>query len=157
MNSPKLLSDSQLKTILEVIPQTFPFRFIDELLELDEHHAKGVYRFKNDEYFYQGHFKNNPITPGVILTETMAQIGLISLGIYLESLKTSLEEVKKKAILFTRAEVEFVKVVLPGDRVIVEGKLIHFRLGNIKSNVEMRNENGELLCSGILTGQCVKA
>lgn len=156
MSDSKSLSDSELKSILEIIPQSAPFRFIDELLELDAQHAKGAYRFKKDEYFYQGHFKNNPITPGVILTETMAQIGLIALGIYLESLKTSLEEVKKKNILFTKAEVEFTKVVLPGERVIVEGKLVHFRLGNIRSKVEMRNENGDVVCSGILTGQYVK-
>ena len=52
--------------------------FVDELISLSEHDAEGFYTFKKDEYFYQGHFKNNPIIPGVILTEVMAQIGVVS-------------------------------------------------------------------------------
>ena len=65
------------------MPYQAPFLFVDELISLSEHGVEGFYTFKKDEYFYQGHFKNNPITPGVILTEVMAQIGVVCLGIYL--------------------------------------------------------------------------
>ena len=69
--------------ILNNVPQQYPFRFIDEILELDDEHIVGAYRFREDEYFYQGHFPGQPITPGVILIETMAQTGVVAFGLYL--------------------------------------------------------------------------
>ena len=69
--------------IISKLPYQHPFLFVDELTDISENGITGSYTFKKDDYFYQGHFKDNPITPGVILTETMAQIGVVCLGIYL--------------------------------------------------------------------------
>lgn len=69
--------------ILERLPYTKPFLFVDELISVDENGATGTFIFNENLDFYKGHFKDNPITPGVILTECMAQIGLVCLGIYL--------------------------------------------------------------------------
>ena len=69
--------------ILNLLPYSPPFLFADELCEISDDGVKGTYTYKPDEFFYQGHFTNFPITPGVILTETMAQIGAVCLGIYL--------------------------------------------------------------------------
>ncbi len=66
--------------ILEKLPYSTPFLFVDDLVSVDENGVTGTFTFKEDLDFYKGHFKNNPITPGVILTETMAQIGLVCLG-----------------------------------------------------------------------------
>ncbi|MDX1428125.1 MAG: hypothetical protein R3206_09910, partial [Salegentibacter mishustinae] len=71
------------KNILKKLPYTKPFLFVDELLKVNENSAEGRYTFPVDSFFYKGHFKNNPVTPGVILTECMAQIGVVSLGIFL--------------------------------------------------------------------------
>ena len=73
-----------LKEIIEALPYRPPFLFVDALEEVTENGSKGYYQLKKDEYFYQGHFPDNPITPGVILIEIMAQIGLVCYGIYLE-------------------------------------------------------------------------
>jgi 3-hydroxymyristoyl/3-hydroxydecanoyl-(acyl carrier protein) dehydratase len=54
--------------ILALIPQQNPFRFIDELELVDSESCRGNYLFKSDEYFYEGHFPEKPITPGVIVT-----------------------------------------------------------------------------------------
>ena len=70
MADPKPLSADE---VLARVPQQPPFRFIDEILELDAEHILAGYRFREDAGFYRGHFPGNPITPGVILLETMAQ------------------------------------------------------------------------------------
>jgi 3-hydroxyacyl-[acyl-carrier-protein] dehydratase len=69
--------------VLEILPQQDPFRFIDDILELDDDHIVGTYRFDPNADFYRGHFPGNPVTPGVILIEAMAQVGIVALGIFL--------------------------------------------------------------------------
>jgi 3-hydroxyacyl-[acyl-carrier-protein] dehydratase len=73
------------KEIVTYLPYTDPFLFVDEILEVDDQKIVGVYTYKPSLEFYKGHFKDHPVTPGVILIETMAQIGLVCLGIYLRS------------------------------------------------------------------------
>ncbi|MDZ7846076.1 MAG: hypothetical protein U5L96_04560 [Owenweeksia sp.] len=63
---------------------------MDDIDAVDENGISGHYRFKEDEFFYAGHFVGNPVTPGVILIECMAQIGLVSLGFFLLSQKGKL-------------------------------------------------------------------
>ena len=146
--------------ILDAVPQQHPFRFIDDILELDDDHIVGTYRFSEDEYFYRGHFPGRPITPGVILIETMAQTGVVAFGLYLlmSQNKVPLEDAKKLMTLFTLAEaVEFIGMVEPGERVIVEGEKVYFRMGSLKVHVSMERENGEPVCSGVLSGRGVPA
>ena len=57
--------------VLAALPQQEPFRFVDEILEIDEEHIVGSYRFRPEADFYRGHFPGNPVTPGVILIESM--------------------------------------------------------------------------------------
>jgi 3-hydroxyacyl-[acyl-carrier-protein] dehydratase len=140
--------------ILNSIPQQYPFRFIDDILELDEEHIVGTYRFREDEYFYLGHFPGRPITPGVILIETMAQTGVVAFGLYLNMKQMPLEAMKGITTLFTLAEgVEFIGVVMPGERVLVRGQKIYFRMGSLKMNVTMERENGETVSFGVLAGR----
>ena len=144
--------------ILNSVPQRHPFRFIDDILELDDEHIVGAYRFREDEYFYEGHFPGQPITPGVILIEAMAQTGVVAFGLYLHMRQTraTAEDAKKLTTLFTLAEgVEFMGVVHPGERVIVKGHKVYFRMGSLKMKVSMERENGETVSSGILAGRGV--
>jgi 3-hydroxyacyl-[acyl-carrier-protein] dehydratase len=53
--------------LLDLLPQQRPFRFVDEIVEVDEQRIVGRYTFREDEWFYAGHFPGRPITPGVIL------------------------------------------------------------------------------------------
>jgi 3-hydroxyacyl-[acyl-carrier-protein] dehydratase len=135
--------------IIYKLPYSKPFLFVDEILFIDENSVEGSFIFKENLDFYKGHFKNNPITPGVILTETMAQIGLVCLGIYLNDGK----EIKN--IGFTSLEVEFLKPVYPNEKVTVISEKVYFRFGKLKCKVKMLNEKNEEVCSGTLAGMIV--
>jgi 3-hydroxyacyl-[acyl-carrier-protein] dehydratase len=143
--------------ILAMVPQQAPFRFIQEILELDEDHCVGTYRFHDDEFFYRGHFPGLPITPGVILIETMAQTGVVAFGLYLSMIGGKGENaIDDSVTLFTLADnVEFTGVVSPGDAVKITGRKIYFRGNQIKVAVSMTRPDGEEVCSGILAGKGV--
>jgi 3-hydroxyacyl-[acyl-carrier-protein] dehydratase len=141
--------------ILAMVPQQEPFRFIDEILELDQDHIVAAYTFREDADFYRGHFPGNPITPGVILVEAMAQAGVVALGIHLVASEGSVEEVEKLITVFTDANVEFSGTVRPGDRVITTGRKQFFRRRKLRAEVEMRLEDGTVVCSGVLSGMGV--
>lgn len=138
----------ETKSILAKLPYEKPFLFVDELLHIDENGATGTYTFKSDNDFYKGHFKDNPVTPGVILTECMAQIGVVCLGLYLLNEKFN----KNSAIALTSAETEFLKPVYPDEKVTVSSKKIYFRFGKLKCKVTMSNGAGDTVCKGIISG-----
>lgn len=141
--------------VLALIPQQRPFRFIDRLVELSESRAVGEYTFRQDESFYAGHFPGDPVTPGVILIETMCQTGLVALGIYLLGLELGREEVQKTVTLFTDCEVEFERVVRPGDTVRVEAEKVFWRRRKLKSNVVLTLANGDPVAKGSVAGMGV--
>ena len=138
--------------VLARVPQQEPFRFIDEITELDDEHIVASYRFREDADFYRGHFPGNPITPGVILVETMAQAGVVALGLYLCALERSPEEIEKLITVFTDANVEFSGTVSPGERVTTVGRKMFFRRLKLRSEVEMMLDDGTVVCSGVLSG-----
>jgi len=121
--------DSLKQEVLQLVPQKEPFRFVDEIISLDDEQIVGAYRFREDEYFYRGHFPGNPITPGVILIETMAQVGVVAFGIYLLSRQKNMRpgDMKLPVSLFSLADgVEFRQIVKPGERVIIKAKKFIF-------------------------------
>ena len=145
--------------ILNAVPQQPPFRFIDDIIELDETHIVGTYKFREDEFFYKGHFPGRPITPGVILIEAMAQTGVVAMGLYLTMLQKngSIKETEKLVTLFTFVdEAEFYGIVRPGEKVVVRGEKVYFRRGSLKTKVTMEREDGSLVCLGILAGTGVE-
>jgi 3-hydroxyacyl-[acyl-carrier-protein] dehydratase len=137
-----------LNEIIEKLPYTEPFLFVDELLHVDENSISGTYTFSEDLDFYKGHFKGNPVTPGVILTETMAQIGMVCLGIYLLGDAFN----KETVIAFTSADMQFLKAVYPNEKITVTAQKTFFRFGKLKCEAVMKNEAGQDVCKGILAG-----
>lgn len=134
--------------ILEKLPYSTPFLFVDDLVSVDENGVTGTFTFKEDLDFYRGHFKNNPITPGVILTETMAQIGLVCLGIFL----VGNDLTEESQIGLTSTDIEFLKPVFPGEKVTVISEKIYFRFNKLKCKVKMLNEKLEIVCEGTIAG-----
>ena len=138
------------KTIIQLLPYKPPFLFVEELSHISENGSEGYYTFKNDEFFYQGHFKDRPITPGVILIEVMAQIGVVCLGIYL--LKKNFTDLKKPQIALTSNKIDFFLPVKPKERVKVVSEKIYFRLNKLKCKVQLFNKKNELVCRGTISG-----
>lgn len=139
------------KTILSKLPYQDPFLFVKSIDEVTEDYIKGSYTFKASSWFYKGHFKNNPITPGVILTECAAQIGLASFGLFLLSTQENVD-LKEVKLAMTSTDVEFLKPVLPDDKVVVEAKKMYFRFNKLKSSVKMYDMTGDVVLQGELAG-----
>tara|TARA_B100000989_G_scaffold131854_1_gene97839 strand:+ start:764 stop:1216 length:453 start_codon:yes stop_codon:yes gene_type:complete len=138
------------ENIIKLLPYQKPFLFVEELTYISKNRSEGYYTFKEDEYFYKGHFKDKPITPGAILTEVMAQIGVVCLGIYL--LKKEISEIKKAQIALTSNQIDFFLPVKPKERVKVVSEKIYFRFNKLKCKVQLFNKKNELVCKGIISG-----
>ncbi len=134
--------------IISKLPYSKPFLFVDEILSISENGLEGTFTYDENLEFYKGHFKNNPVTPGVILTETMAQIGVVCLGIYL--LGSELNANTK--IGMTSSEIEYLKPVFPNEKVIVLSEKIYYRFGKLKCKVKMFNNSGLEVCTGTISG-----
>ena len=142
--------------VLKRVPQQDPFRFIDDILEIDENHCVATYTYKKDEYFYKGHFPGKPMTPGVIMIETMAQTGVVALGIYL-LLKEEAANPDKAGggeilTVFTDVEAEFTAPIDPGEKVIVKAEKLFWRRRKLRAKVEIIKENGDVAASATLSG-----
>ncbi len=136
--------------IITLLPYQQPFLFVDILDAVSENGCTGSYIFKEDEYFYKGHFKENPVTPGVILTEVMAQIGVVCLGIYL--MKDEFSSANYPKIALTSNEIDFFLPVYPNQKVTVISEKIYFRFNKLKCKVKLLNEKNELVCRGFISG-----
>ena len=137
------------KEIISKLPYQNPFLFVDELTNISENGITGDYTFKKEEYFYKGHFKENPVTPGVILTEAMAQIGLVCFGVYL--MKDNITASNLQVALTSNA-IEFYLPVYPEEKITVISVKEYFRFNKLKCQVKMFNASNALVCRGHISG-----
>ena len=107
--------------IVKVLPHRYPFLLVDRITELEP--GKRIVGLKNvtiNEPFFQGHFPDNPIMPGVLIIEAMAQVGGVLAGF---SLPEMVEKDGKKTLFFMSMDkVKFRKPVVPGDQIVFELK-----------------------------------
>lgn len=143
------------ENILALLPYKSTFRFVDSLSVLTADEVRGEYRLRKDAFFYEDHFPGNPVTPGVILTEIMAQIGLVVLGLYLIETGAATDGLNGEGEIFpllSSTDVSFFKMVLPEEKVTVVSRKQYFRFNKLKCAVEMFNEAGESVAKGIFSG-----
>lgn len=116
--------------IQKILPHKYPMLLVDKVIELEE--GRRIVAVKNvtvNEPFFQGHFPKNPIMPGVLITESLAQTGAIML--------LSMPENKGKLGVFTGINnFKFRRQVVPGDTLTLEAELIQYRHSMGKANVK---------------------
>lgn len=134
----------QQDTIISLLPYREPFLFADRILDASPDGISGTYTFPTDALYYQGHFPGNPVTPGVLLIEAAAQIGLVGLAIFLTGRKPS-------KMAMTSAHMDFLKPVGPGQTIVVTSKKIYFRFGKLKCEVTIDCE-GNRVAEGTIEG-----
>jgi 3-hydroxyacyl-[acyl-carrier-protein] dehydratase len=131
--------DWDIKKIREILPQKYPFLFIDKVIDFDE--TKGrITCLKNltiNDYFFEGHFPDNPILPGVIIIEAMAQAGILLFA----ALKPGIAA-RKPDYFLGKVDIKFLKPAKPGDQLILEiekGKIVS-TAGIVKAKATVNND-----------------
>ena len=150
-----LIVASMYNEIIDRLPYKSSFLFVDNITLLNEDGVTGDYTLRKDAFFYEDHFVGYPVTPGAIITEIMAQIGLVVLGVYLISRTPQEHKGVTDVVLFpllTSTDISFNRMVLPGEKVTVLSRKEYFRFGKLKCRVEMRNTREELVAKGIVSG-----
>lgn len=146
-----LMGDQTYQHILDRLPYGDPFLFVDRIAFVNSERVEGYYRFREDLEVYRGHFKDAPVTPGVLLTECCAQIGLVCLGIHLLG-GAAAQEPANTGIAMTESRMEFLHPVYPGQEVRVAGEKAYFRFGKLKAFVRLYTDEGVLACRGEIAG-----
>ena len=128
------------KDIKSLLPHREPFLFVDEILSADKKGSVCIKRFTGDEFFFQGHFPQYPVVPGVLLVETMAQAGGAAL---------SFQKVFSEDSLFFLATVDKVKFrnqVRPGDTLRLE-------IENLRVSATMIKQRGKAYVGDVLAAE----
>ena len=136
-----MLNKSEIENI---IPQRDPFLMIDEVETYTP--GKSCIAYKNvrkEESYFKGHFPNNPIMPGVLIVESLAQVGAVAI--------LSMEEnIGKNAIFGGIDKMKFKKMVIPGDKLKLEVNIIK-RKGPIGIGQALATVDGKIVAKGELT------
>lgn len=134
-----------IEAILEIMPHRYPFLLVDRIIEMEENkRIVGIKNVTYNEPFFNGHFPNRRVMPGVLIIEAMAQCGFILL-------LNTLDEPQKKMAYFASIEkVKFRKPVTPGDQLVFEMFLLSYKRGICKIGGKAYKNfiGGELVCEG---------
>lgn len=132
--------------ILNLLPHRYPFMLIDKVLDFEI--GKKLSAIKNvtfNEPFFNGHFPGNPVMPGVLILEALAQASVV-----LANLEITPEERERKIHLFAGIdEARFKRVVLPGDQLLLEVTALKNKRGIWKMQAQA-SVDGEIACTAIL-------
>jgi beta-hydroxyacyl-ACP dehydratase FabZ len=136
--------DMDITGILKTLPHRYPFLLVDRILELEPgKRAVGLKNVTMNEPQFSGHWPENPVMPGVLILEAMAQVG----GVFL--LCTS-ENEGKLAYFGGVDKVRWRRAVYPGDQLIMEATLVKIK-GNVGKVETVARVNGEVACEGLFS------
>ncbi|CAM3833691.1 3-hydroxyacyl-ACP dehydratase FabZ [Mesobacillus thioparans] len=136
-----MLDITQIK---EIIPHRYPFLLIDKIIEVEDgKRAVGIKNVTANEEFFNGHFPDYPVMPGVLIVEALAQVGAVAM--------LKLEENRGKIGFFAGIDnCRFKRQVKPGDQLRLEVEMIKLR-GPIGKGKAVATVDGELACEAEIT------
>lgn len=116
------MSVMEIQEIMEVLPHRYPFQMVDRIIEMDTEAGRvtGIKNVTNNESYFQGHFPGNPVMPGVLQMEAMAQVA----GVMLNSRQGNQG---KTAYFMSMNNVKFRRMVRPGDQLRIEVEAVRMR------------------------------
>ncbi|MFC5466426.1 3-hydroxyacyl-ACP dehydratase FabZ [Lederbergia graminis] len=133
-----------IQQIKEIIPHRYPFLLVDRIVEIeDEKRAVGIKNVSANEEFFNGHFPDYPVMPGVLIVEALAQVGAVAM------LKK--EENRGKLAFFAGIDnCRFKRQVKPGDQLRLEVEIIRIK-GPIGKGKGIATVDGEVACETEIT------
>ncbi|MGM0752995.1 MAG: 3-hydroxyacyl-ACP dehydratase FabZ [Bacillota bacterium] len=128
-----------INQIKEIIPHRYPFLLVDRILEVEEgKKAVGIKNVTANEEFFNGHFPDYPVMPGVLIVEALAQVGAVAM--------LKVEDNRGRLAFFTGIDkCRFKRQVKPGDQLRLEVEMIRFK-GPIGKGKGVATVDGEVAC-----------
>ena len=132
-----------IKEIMDIIPHRYPFLLIDKVIKIEENKITAIKNVTANEHYFQGHFPTEPVMPGVLIIESLAQAGAVAL--------LSKDEFKGKIAYFAGINnAKFRKKVVPGDTLRLEVELTKIR-GKAGVGYGIAYVEDKKVCEGELT------
>ena len=132
-----------IKEIMNIIPHRYPFLLIDKVIKIEENKITAIKNVTANEHYFQGHFPTEPVMPGVLIIEALAQAGAVAL--------LSKDEFKGKIAYFAGINnAKFKRKVVPGDTLRLEVELTKIR-GKAGIGYGIAYVEDKKVCEGELT------
>ena len=132
-----------IKEIMNIIPHRYPFLLIDKVIKIEENKITAIKNVTANEHYFQGHFPTEPVMPGVLIIEALAQAGAVAL--------LSKDEFKGKIAYFAGINnAKFKRKVVPGDTLRLEVELTKIR-GKAGIGYGIAYVDDKKVCEGELT------
>ena len=135
--------------ILEILPHRYPMLMVDRVEEITPDRAVGIKNVSINEPFFQGHFPDFPVMPGVLIVESMAQVGAVWL---LSQLPDREARLRNKLVLLAIEQARFRKPVFPGDELRIEMHLLKRKATICKMSAKA-TVRGRLVAEAVLMCQ----